>query len=539
MPVPKTVAEARSVPVSVTDITDLKEAERVLADERQKLQEIVWGTGTGTWEWYVQTGKTVFNERWAEIVGYSLRELEPTSLDTWVWLVHPDDLKKSNAAIEDVCNKINEYYECTLRMRHKDGFWVWVLDRGRVAEWADDGKPLRMSGTHTDITTLKKAEIQAYEHVLYSEALLHFQNENKLGRTQDQMMQKLADILAASMDFSLVWIGAPYSEDVKTFIPIASAGRQIAFLKEVSVCRPDVADSDGPCGFSILQNRVYVSDNLNTDLCCSKWKEAANKYDLRSVAVLPIVINDDIKYAINLYSEDAGKFSNNDITFLSEFANNLSLALQINQATAEAIDLKQKIYDSALSALTTIAATIEQRDPYTSGHQRSSAVLAVAIAKKMGLSEENIEGIRLGATVHDIGKVHIPADILNYPRALTEFEYEIVKAHPLVGYEILESTAFPWPIKEMILQHHERLDGSGYPNGLKGDDIIAEAKVLAVADVVDAMTSHRPYRAALSVEDAIAEIEGGRGTLYDPATVDACVQLLNDKTFSWDQSLLV
>ncbi|MDP4795700.1 MAG: HD-GYP domain-containing protein, partial [Rhodospirillales bacterium] len=173
--------------------------------------------------------------------------------------------------------------------------------------------------------------------------------------------------------------------------------------------------------------------------------------------------------------------------------------------------------------------------PYTSGHQRNAANLAVAIAKKMGLSKDRIEGVRLGASIHDIGKIHIPADILNYPRKLTENEYEIVKAHPQVGYEILESTSFPWPIKEMILQHHERIDGSGYPNGISGDDIIIEAKVLAVADVVDAMTAHRPYRPAFGIEKAIQELQGGRGALYDSSVVDACVELLSDKAFSWAQ----
>jgi putative nucleotidyltransferase with HDIG domain len=181
-----------------------------------------------------------------------------------------------------------------------------------------------------------------------------------------------------------------------------------------------------------------------------------------------------------------------------------------------------------------IAATVEMRDAYTAGHQQRVAVLAAAIANEMGLSADAIHGLRLASLVHDLGKIHIPAEILSRPGKLTSIEYELIKSHPQSGYEILKPITFPWPIAEIVLQHHERLDGSGYPKGLKGDAILLEARILAVADVVEAMTSHRPYRSALGLDAALQEIRQGSGTLYEAAAVEACLILMRDGRFKFE-----
>ena len=173
----------------------------------------------------------------------------------------------------------------------------------------------------------------------------------------------------------------------------------------------------------------------------------------------------------------------------------------------------------------TISLTVEKRDPYTAGHQKRVALLAWEIAKEMGLPREEIEAVRMAGIVHDLGKIYVPAEILNKPGRLQDLEFALIKTHPQVGYDILKAIDFPWPLAEIVRQHHERLNGSGYPLGLKDEDILPAAKILAVADVVEAMASHRPYRPALSVEEALAEIEKNRGVLYDPAAVDACLRL--------------
>jgi len=173
------------------------------------------------------------------------------------------------------------------------------------------------------------------------------------------------------------------------------------------------------------------------------------------------------------------------------------------------------------------------RDPYTAGHQRRVAELASAIAKEMRLPKEKIEGIHMAGLIHDIGKIAVPAEILSKPSKLSKMEMDLIKAHSQVGYELLKEIDFPWPVANIVLQHHERLDGVGYPQGLKGDEILLEARILAVADVVEAMASHRPYRPALGLDAALDEIKQGKGKLYEPAAVDACLVLF-EKGFTFE-----
>ena len=188
---------------------------------------------------------------------------------------------------------------------------------------------------------------------------------------------------------------------------------------------------------------------------------------------------------------------------------------------------------NALSATVhAMAATVEARDPYTAGHQRRVSDLARSLAKEMKLSKEQIEGIRTAATIHDLGKIPVPAEILSKPSKLTDIEFDLVKAHCQAGHDILKGIDFPWPIARMVLEHHERLDGSGYPKGLRGDELLMESKILAVADVVEAMASHRPYRPAWGIDTALEEIVRNEGVLFDPEAVDACVRLFHEKGYT-------
>ena len=175
--------------------------------------------------------------------------------------------------------------------------------------------------------------------------------------------------------------------------------------------------------------------------------------------------------------------------------------------------------------------TIESRDPYTAGHQQRVTLLASALAQEMGLSEKDVEGVKMASLIHDLGKISVPSEILSKPGKLTEIEFRLVKTHPQSGYEILKNITLPWPIAQIVLQHHERLDGSGYPLGLKDKEILLEAKIIGVADVVEAMASHRPYRPALGIEKALEEISQKKGILYDSEVVDTCIKLFTEKGF--------
>lgn len=194
---------------------------------------------------------------------------------------------------------------------------------------------------------------------------------------------------------------------------------------------------------------------------------------------------------------------------------------------------RDELHKSLEDTVTSLASTAEKRDPYTAGHQQRVDRLACAIARELGLAEERIEGLHIAALLHDIGKITLPAEYLAKPTKLTKEEQAIVKCHPKLGFDILKNVHFPWPVAEIVYQHHEHLDGSGYPRGLKKDDILPEARILAVADVVEAMSSHRPYRPSLGIEQAFNEIEAGKDTRYDGEVVEACKLLLKEKKFEF------
>ena len=215
------------------------------------------------------------------------------------------------------------------------------------------------------------------------------------------------------------------------------------------------------------------------------------------------------------------------------------------EGTTEDITLRKKAEEKLTTTLESlhraigatiqvVVATVEARDPYTAGHQRRVTDLARAIAAELGLSSDRIEGIRMAGSMHDLGKISIPAEILSKPTKLTDIEFSFMKAHAQYGYEILKDVESPWSLAEIVLQHHERINGSGYPRGLKGNDILLEAHIIAVADVVESMASYRPYRPAKGIDAALEEIEKNKGILYDEQVVEVCLKLFREKQFSFE-----
>jgi len=216
-------------------------------------------------------------------------------------------------------------------------------------------------------------------------------------------------------------------------------------------------------------------------------------------------------------------------------------AVELKEAEAErkraeeeleqSLDKLRRAIEGSIQAMASIT---EMRDPYTAGHQRRVAKLACAIAEEIGLSKEQIETIHVAGTLHDIGKVYLPAEILSKPGKLNNIEMKLIKTHPQLGREILKMIEFPWVVCPIVLQHHERIDGSGYPEGLEGENITLEAKILGVADVVEAMPSHRSYRPALGIDKALEEISRSRSILFDSQAVDACLRLFIEKGFKFE-----
>ncbi|WP_292590226.1 MULTISPECIES: HD domain-containing phosphohydrolase [unclassified Mesotoga] len=204
------------------------------------------------------------------------------------------------------------------------------------------------------------------------------------------------------------------------------------------------------------------------------------------------------------------------------------LEREVGKRTEELRESLETVSKTMEASVNVLASVVDLRDPYTSGHQRRVAELSVAIGKKLGFEENRLTGLRLSAMIHDVGKIQVPAEILNTPRKLTNLEFDLIKLHPTAGCELFKDIEFPWPVADAILQHHERLDGSGYPEGISGDQIILEARIIAVADVVEAMASHRPYRSSLGLQAALDEIRSGKGKLYDARVVDACLELFDE-----------
>ncbi|MDR3643666.1 MAG: HD domain-containing protein [Clostridia bacterium] len=202
------------------------------------------------------------------------------------------------------------------------------------------------------------------------------------------------------------------------------------------------------------------------------------------------------------------------------------------------IEERNRLYveelESALTQTVSVIRTLgEMRDPYTAGHERRVGDLAAAIGAELGFDDRRQQGLRIAGYLHDIGKIAAPAEILVKPGRLSPAEFELIKGHSAKGYEILSNVDFPWPVALVALQHHERMDGSGYPQGIKGEQITLKARIVAVADVVDAMSSHRPYRPALGIENALAEIERGKGTKFDADATDACLRLFRQKGYEF------
>ena len=260
---------------------------------------------------------------------------------------------------------------------------------------------------------------------------------------------------------------------------------------------------------------------------CSKALELQEEEEEEEEVSLPSI---DKIFKVRVYpvKSDDKKYHYSSVHILEDITESKRLGDELRHS----VQSLKKMLNGTINAIALLG---EMRDPYTSGHEMRVAQLACAIAKEIGMTEDQIEGIRVSAFLHDIGKIAIPAEILSKPSKLSDNEFGIIRTHPLASFDILKMIEFPWPVAQTILQHHERLNGSGYPSGLKGDEIMLEARILAVADVIEAMACHRPYRPALGIDKALEEISRHKDVLYDAKVVDACLRLFEDRKFEFNK----
>jgi GAF domain-containing protein len=333
--------------------------------------------------------------------------------------------------------------------------------------------------------------------------------------------------------YLLAWVGYVEQGEGKPIKVMAAHAIQPGYVEALQVSWDMSEFGQGPSGHAIRNRQTYICQDIATDPDFAPWRERALRFGYRSSIAIPLQIDGKVLGTLALYAATPEAFTTDEVALLNEMGEdlafgitNLRLRIERDQVLSERERFQHKLRSGLHDTVQAIASTVERRDPYTAGHQRRVADLASAIAGKMGLSEERIFALHLAGVVHDLGKISIPAEILSKPTRLNTIEYNFIKTHPQTGYDILKDIDFPWPIAQMVLQHHERMDGSGYPNGLKGDAILLEARILAVADVLEAMASHRPYRPGLGDAAAMQEIRKLRGTGFDADVVDAALQVL-------------
>ncbi|MCW8959583.1 MAG: HD domain-containing protein [Gammaproteobacteria bacterium] len=366
-----------------------------------------------------------------------------------------------------------------------------------------------------------------------NQALIHAENE-------PQLLQRICDLIADEAELPLAWIGYREDDPERTLRVVASAGIEEVDTELLGLTWADTEQGQNPAARAIRSGELLLVRDIERDTTCEACQALARKIGYRSVLVFPLEAKGRTFGALALAGIEADTFSEEEITLLHELADDLAfgvVALRSNaereQAEARQLELLQQLETSLNKTVEAMAIAVEARDPYTAGHQRHVAELATAIAGEMNLTEAQREAVRIAATIHDVGKIYVPAEILSKPGRLSEMEFALIKSHPQVGYDILKDIDFPWPVAEMVYQHHERLDGSGYPRGLKDSEILLEARIIAVADVVEAMAAHRPYRPSRGIDEVLAELAEGRDSRYDPEVVDACTRLFRDKGFKF------
>ncbi len=507
------------------DITERKQMEEALRKSEERYHGLVTNVGLGIFRRIPGSAGRLLevNPAMEEITGYTREELlNMDSRDLWV---HPEQrdavLKETAFATGKVTFEIN--------LRRKDGKEIIAADT--IAPVRDSaGRVVCYDGILADITERKRMEqkIQRLYALLFAvrkinQVLLRVKDETEL-------FQEVCNCLVDVDFIKFAWVGLVEkgSYEVK---PMAHAGFEAGFLSTIRVTWDESQCGRGSTGTAIKTGHPVIVGDLANDLRYHPWREEELKRGYAAHISVPLAHGKETVGVLSIYSRTAGAFGDEEVGFLAEVAGDVAVGMKTLRLEKELQQNVEGMHAALLGTIKAISSISEMRDPYTAGQELAVARLACAIATEMGLTEEQIEGLWVAGCIHDLGKVGVPSEILSTPRKLMGYEVANIKSHPEVAYDILKSLQFPWPVAQAILQHHERLDGSGYPAGLTGEQIILEAKILAVADVVEAMSSHRPYRPALGPDRALLEMMQKKGVLYDPEVVDVCVRLFTDKGF--------
>lgn len=516
---------------SALDITKQKQAEEVLNEERNRAQSYLDIAPVIMVVINSQGEINLINRQGCEVLGYGEQELIGKN---WIQNCVPQHMQAQlqlffEQLMQGELEPVEHYENPIISRSGEERLIAW--NNSIIRDSSGEISGLLSSGE--DITDRKASEISLHnlnQMLRTSQAC----NEALVRATEESaLIQQICDILADHADFSLVWVGLS-EQEAKSGTSVYSSDH----CESIELFNNNWHDEEGPCPAkeAIRTGKIQTIHATDDDPTFQRYRDKVAAIGCFSLAALPLQNKGMSLGVMMVYSYKGDVFNKQQIDLLEELANDLAYGINSLRLHQERDQMGEHLERNLLQTVQAIARTLETRDPYTAGHQRRVTELSIAIAREMGLDEQQIEGIRFGATIHDIGKIHIPAEILNRPGQLNEMEFGIIKTHAEVGHEIVKEIDFPWPVADIVYQHHERLDGSGYPQGLKGDEIILEARILAVADVVEAMSSHRPYRPGLGIEAALDEINKNRGKFYDPDITDVCIKLFNEKQFTFSDS---
>ena len=341
---------------------------------------------------------------------------------------------------------------------------------------------------------------------------------------EDELLQGVCDAAVKAGGYLLAWYGRVLHNGVFRLHSIAASGPATAYLDDVRVIWEEEFAPGSPGGMAVdSEDPVFTTDVL-TDPAFAAWRDRATRFGIRSLVSIPVMANRSLDGVLTIYSDAPDVFDATSVAVLRNLAEQVGAGLERLQYAAQ-------INDALEGTIRVLTRAVEARDPYTAGHQAAVSALAEQIAVRLGLHESQVQGVRLAALVHDLGKVALPIDLLTKPGLLRATEMALLHDHAAIGEEILSTVAFPWPIAEIVGQHHERVDGTGYPHGLRGEHIRIEARIIAVADVAEAMGRSRPYRPAHTREETLALLASERGGRLDADAVDACLAVLADGAF--------
>jgi PAS domain S-box-containing protein/putative nucleotidyltransferase with HDIG domain len=464
--------------------------------------------------------------------GYSQKEFEDDP-DLLCKIIHPDD--RPLIEVHNIQDAIFETHSVDLRLITRQGQIRWFAHQCRSI-FAEDGQWLGRRGSNRDITKRKIAEANALRLSNLYAALSQCNEAIVRSRSEQELFPRICRSAVELGGVKIAWVGT-FDPSTQRIRCVASYGDETGFLDQADLAL-EALDKRSPIRILLDTGQSVWLQDIHSDPAPEAFLAWADHAGINSSATLLLQRKGVPVGCFTLFSDSSYIFDDRARQLLTEMAMDMSFALSNFALENDRLQAQQQVQsylaqlESAFMHTVMMAMNLsELRDPYTAGHERRVGLIAKAIATEMGLDEKTVQGTEIAGYLHDLGKITIPAEILSRPGKLTKLEYLLIREHVQASYNILSSTDFPWPVADVVLQHHERMDGSGYPQGLKGEQISLQARILALADVVEAIASHRPYRPCKGIEAALAEIESGCGKLYDPEVVAACLRLFREKGF--------